>query len=229
MAESYLTPLWISLKTVLATTVITFFIGIAVARWMAHYTGKCKSLIDGLFILPLVLPPTVVGFGLLLLFGKNGPLGHFFALFNTTIVFSWPATVISAVVMTFPLMYMSARAGFEQVDVNVENAARTLGASEWRIFWSVTMPMAWPAVIAATILAFARALGEFGATLMLAGNIPGKTATIPVAIYFNIQAGHNDRALILVLIVLVISFASLAALAYWKPKSRNYASATQNE
>lgn len=224
MIESYLMPLWISCKTVLTTTVITFFLGIAVARWMARYSGPCKSLIDGVFILPLVLPPTVVGFGLLLLFGKNGPLGEFFSWFNTTIVFSWPATVISAVVMTFPLMYMSARAGFEQVDVNVENAARTLGAGEWRIFWTVTMPMAWPAVVAATILAFARALGEFGATLMLAGNIPGKTSTIPVAIYFSIQAGHNDRALVLVAIVLAISFASLAALAYWKlrvPKTNN--------
>lgn len=219
MTESYLAPLWVSCKTVLATTIITFFIGIAAARWMARYNGKLKALIDGIFILPLVLPPTVVGFGLLLLFGKNGPLGEFLSWFNTTIVFSWPATVISAVVMTFPLMYMSARAGFEQVDINVENAARTLGASEWRVFWTVTMPMSWSSVVAATILTFARALGEFGATLMLAGNIPGKTATIPVAIYFDIQAGHNDQALILVGIVLVISFASLAALAYWKRKT----------
>jgi len=219
MTDSYLAPLWISCKTVLTTTVITFFIGIFAARWMARYAGKGKSIIDGIFILPLVLPPTVVGYGLLLLFGKNGPLGHFFAWFGTTIVFSWPATVITAVVMTFPLMYMSARAGFEQVDANVENAARTLGASEWRVFWTVTMPMAWPAVVAATILTFARALGEFGATLILAGNIPGKTATIPVAIYFAIQDGQNDRALILVAIVLAISFASLAALAYWKRKT----------
>jgi molybdate transport system permease protein len=219
MPGSYLSPLWISFKTVLTTTVITFFLGLFAARWMARYSGRAKSLIDGVFILPLVLPPTVVGFGLLMLFGKNGPLGEFFSWMGTTIVFSWPATVIAAVIMTLPLMYMSARAGFEQVDINVENAARTLGASEWRIFWTVTMPMSWPAVVAATILTFARALGEFGATLMLAGNIPGKTTTIPVAIYFNIQAGHNDRALVLVLIVLVISFASLAALAYWKRKT----------
>lgn len=219
MTESYLAPLLVSCKTVLTTTVITFFIGIAAARWMARYNGRCKSLIDGVFILPLVLPPTVVGFGLLLLFGKNGPLGELFSLLGTTIVFSWPATVIAAVVMTFPLMYMSARGGFEQVDADVENAARTLGASEWRVFWTVTLPMARPAIIAATILAFARALGEFGATLMLAGNIPGRTATIPVAIYFNIQGGHNDRAIVLALIVLVISFASLAALAYWKRKT----------
>ena len=226
MAESYLAPLWVSCKTVLATTVITFFIGMGAARWMARYSGRGKSLIDGIFILPLVLPPTVTGFGLLLLFGKNGPLGEFLSWLGTTVVFSWPATVITAVIMTFPLMYMSARAGFEQVDIDVENAARTLGASEWRIFWTVTFPMARPAIIAATILAFARALGEFGATLMLAGNIPGKTATIPVAIYFDIQAGHNDRALILVAIVLVISFASLAALAYWKLRTKKYTGIT---
>jgi molybdate transport system permease protein len=161
----------------------------------------------------------VVGLGLLLVFGKHGPLGQFFALFNTTIVFSWPATVISAAVMSFPLMYMTSRGAFEQVDNRVEDAARTLGASEWRVFWSVTIPLAWPGVAAATVLSLARCLGEFGATLMLAGNIPGKTATIPVAIYFSIQAGDMNQALVLVWIVLVIAFASLAAIAYWKGKS----------
>jgi molybdate transport system permease protein len=219
MTETYLAPLWISLKTVVVATAITFFLGIAAARWMAHYTGKFKSLIDGLFILPLVLPPTVVGLGLLLLFGKNGPIGEFLALFNATVVFSWPATVISAAVMSFPLMYMTSRGAFEQVDSHVENAARTLGASEWRVFWSVTMPLAWPGVAAATVLSLARCLGEFGATLMLAGNIPGKTATIPVAIYFSIQAGDMNEALILVGIVLVIAFGALAGIAYWKGKS----------
>jgi molybdate transport system permease protein len=219
MTETYLAPLWISLKTVIAATAITFFLGIAAARWMAHYTGKLKGLVDGLFILPLVLPPTVVGLGLLLLFGKNGPIGQFLALFNTTIVFSWPATVISAVTMSFPLMYMTARGAFEQVDSHVEDAARTLGASEWRVFWSVTLPLAWPGVAAATALSLARCLGEFGATLMLAGNIPGKTATIPVAIYFSIQAGDMNEALILVGIVLVIAFGALAAIAYWKGKA----------
>jgi len=222
MAEPYLAPIWISVKTVLTTTVITFFLGIAAARWMSRYSGRFKALIDGIFILPIVLPPTVVGFGLLLMFGSNGALGGLLDLLNTAVVFSWPATVIAAVVMSFPLMYMTSRGGFEQVDVNIENAARTLGASEWKIFWTVTMPLAWPAVVSATILAFARSLGEFGATLMLAGNIPGKTTTIPVAIYFNIQSGHMDQAVVLVVIILVISFASLAALAYWKRKTRNH-------
>ncbi len=219
MTETYLAPLWISLKTVVVATAITFFLGIAAARWMAHYTGRFKALIDGLFILPLVLPPTVVGLGLLLIFGKNGPIGEFLSLFNTTIVFSWPATVITAAAMAFPLMYMTSRGAFEQVDSRVEDAARTLGASEWRLFWSVTMPLAWPGVAAATILSLARCLGEFGATLMLAGNIPGKTATIPVAIYFSIQSGDMNEALVLVGIVLVIAFGSLAAIAYWKGKA----------
>jgi len=219
MTETYLSPLWISLKTVVVATAITFFLGIAAARWMAHYTGRFKALIDGLFILPLVLPPTVVGLGLLLIFGKNGPIGEFLALFNTTIVFSWTATVITALAMVFPLMYMTSRGAFEQVDSRVEDAARTLGASEWRLFWSVTMPLAWPGVAAATILSLARCLGEFGATLMLAGNIPGKTATIPVAIYFSIQSGDMNEALVLVGIVLAIAFGSLAAIAYWKGKA----------
>ena len=219
MPESYLSPLLISLKTVVVATIITFILGIAAARWMAHYSGKFKNLIDGLFISPLVLPPTVVGLGLLLLFGKHGPIGEFLSLFGSTIVFSWPATVISAVVMSFPLMYMTSRGAFEQVDSHLEDAARTLGASEWRVFWSVTLPLAWSGVAAATVLSLARALGEFGATLMLAGNIPGKTTTIPVAIYFSIQAGDMNQALVLVGIVLVIAFAALAAVAYWKGKT----------
>jgi molybdate transport system permease protein len=219
MMEAYLSPLWISLRTVATATVITFFLGIAAARWMRRYEGRWKNLIDGVFILPLVLPPTIVGFGLLLLFGKNGPIGGLLSLINATVVFSWPATVISAAVMSFPLMYMAARGAFEQVDGDIEDAARTLGASEWRVFWSVTLPLAWPGVAAGTVLSLARSLGEFGATLMLAGNIPGRTATIPVAIYFLIQGGDFNQALILVGITLVIAFASLAAIAYWKGKA----------
>ena len=219
MNEAYLSPLWISLRTVAVATVITFVFGIASARWMARYSGRIGGLIDGLFILPLVLPPTVVGLGLLLLFGKHGPLGAFLSLFNTTVIFSWPATVISASVMAFPIMYMTARGAFEQVEPSFEDAARTLGASEWRVFWTVTLPLAWPGVAAATVLSLARSMGEFGATLMLAGNIPGRTATIPIAIYFAIQAGDMNEALVLVAIVLAISLISLAAIAYWKNKS----------
>jgi molybdate transport system permease protein len=219
MTETYLSPLWISLRTVITATAITFLLGIAAARWMSRYFGKWRHVLDGIFILPLVLPPTVVGLGLLLLLGKNGPFGGLLSWAGINIVFSWPATVIAATVMAFPLMYMTAKGAFEQVDHSVESAARTLGASEWRIFWSITLPLAWPGVAAATVLSLARTLGEFGATLMLAGNIPGKTTTIPVAIYFSIQAGDMNEALILVGIVLVIAFGALAAIAYWKGKT----------
>jgi len=225
MTETYLAPLWISLRTVLTATVITFFLGIGAARWMACYSGRLKNVVDGLLILPMVLPPTVVGFGLLLLFGSHGPIGKILLSIGVTVVFSWWATVISAVVMAFPLMYMTARGAFEQVEPNIQDAARTLGASEWRVFWTVTLPLAWPGVAAGTVLALARSLGEFGATLMLAGNIPGRTATIPIAIYFDIQAGENQQALVLVAIVLLISFASLAAIGYWKgrtPRTRGF-------
>lgn len=222
MTETFLSPIWISLKTVLAATVITFFLGIAAARWMVGYRGRLKNIIDGLFILPMVLPPTVVGLGLLLLFGRNSPLGKLLLQLGTTVVFSWPATVITAVVVAFPLMYLTVRGAFEQIEKNIEDAARTLGTSEWRIFWSVTLPLAKPGVVAGTVLSFARSLGEFGATLMLAGNLPGKTQTIPVAIYFSVEAGEMNAALILVMVVLVISFATITTLAYWKGKSDHF-------
>lgn len=199
-------------------TVINFFLGIFVARRMSRYLGKLKSLIEGIFILPMVLPPTVVGLVLLLIFSKNSPIGNLLSLIGTTLVFSWPATVITAVVVAFPLMYITAQGAFEQVDVDIEDAARTLGANEWKIFWSITMPMAWPGVAAGTVLAFARSLGEFGATLMFAGNIPGKTETIPVAIYFAVQSGDTNKAIILIIITLAIAFISIAVLAYWKRK-----------
>jgi molybdate transport system permease protein len=217
----YLQPLWVSLKTVAVTTVITFVLGIAVARWMATYSGKLKPLIDGVLILPLVLPPTVVGLALLLTFGKHGPIGQLLLPLDVTVVFSWPATVISATVVAFPLMYMTAKAAFEQVDTNIEDAARTLGAGKWRVFRTITLPLARPGIIAGAVLVVARSLGEFGATLMLAGNIPGKTTTMPVAIYFAIQAGDKERALYLAGMVLVMSFTSVLCLAYLrKPRAR---------
>jgi molybdate transport system permease protein len=223
MPEMDLVPVWISLKTAALSTVITFFLGCAAARWLAGYQGKAKSLLDGLFTLPLVLPPTVLGFGLLLLFGKNGPLGKLLLKLGTTVIFSWWATVIAAVVVAFPLMYRTARGAFEQIEPNIENAARTLGASEWDIFWRVTLPLAWPGIMAGIILSFARSLGEFGATLMIAGNIPGRTQTIPLAIYFAVAAGDNDRALAWVAIIMLISMLSILALNYWQRYGKNYA------
>lgn len=209
-------PVWISLKTAATATLITFFSGIAVARLVTACPGRVKGLADGLLILPLVLPPTVTGFVLLLLFGKNGPLGKFLFMLGQTVIFSWSATVIAATVVAFPLMYQTARGAFEQIEANVENAARTLGASEWTIFWRITLPQAWPGIVAGTVLAFARALGEFGATMMLAGNIYGKTQTLPVAIYFAAEGGETEKALAWTLVVVGISMTFILALHYWK-------------
>ncbi|MFZ5753249.1 MAG: molybdate ABC transporter permease subunit [Bacillota bacterium] len=216
MASLDLSPLWISAKTASTATVITFFLGIATARWMAGYKGGLKSILDGLFIAPLVLPPTVVGFILLLIFGKNGPIGSVLLKLGKTIIFSWQATVIAAAVVAFPIMYQTARGAFEQVDPNLENAARTLGASEWTIFWRITVPLVWPGIAAGTILSFARALGEFGATLMLAGNLPGKTQTAPVAIYFAVEAGDTSKALFYMLVIMGISLGMIFVLNQWK-------------
>src|SRR5277367_3271629 len=211
-------PLFISLATSLAATAVTLIAGLAAAAWRQNRAGAGAALIDGIFILPLVLPPTVVGFLLLLLFGRNGPLGQLLLQLGATVVFSWPATVIAATVVSFPLMYITARAALEQVDPYLLQAARTLGASEARIFREVALPLAWPGVLAGTILSFARALGEFGATLMLAGNIPGKTATIPIAIYFAVEANDVRSALAWCFIDVMISLVLLAGLYYWTHK-----------
>jgi molybdate transport system permease protein len=189
--------------------------GLAAAVWRERYTGPAMALVDGIFLLPLVLPPTVVGFLLLLLFGRNGPLGKLLLQFGATIVFSWPATVIAAAVVAFPLMYLTSRAALEQMEPALLQAARTLGASEWRVFREIALPLAWPGVLAGTILSFARALGEFGATLMIAGNIPGKTETIPIAIYFAVEADETQRALAWCAVDVVISLALLSGLYYW--------------
>lgn len=208
-------PLWISLETSVAATAVTLVAGLATAAWRQRRTGLASALVDGICLLPLVLPPTVVGFFLLLLFGRNGPLGKILLRLGATVVFSWPATVIAAAVVAFPLMYLTARAALEQVDSRFLEAARTLGASEWRVFCAVALPLAWPGVLAGTILSFARALGEFGATLMLAGNIPGKTATIPIAIYFAVEADDVQRAVAWCIADVAISLALLGGLYYW--------------
>ena len=208
-------PVWISLATSLLATLITLVAGLGAALWRQRRAHPAMALVDGVFLLPLVLPPTVVGFFLLLLLGRNGPIGGLLLRFGATIVFSWPATVIAAAVVAFPLMYLIARAALEQVDPQFLQAARTLGAGEWRVFREVALPLAWPGVLAGTILSFARALGEFGATLMVAGNIPGKTATIPIAIYFAVEADDIPRALEWCGVDVVISLSLLAALYYW--------------
>ncbi len=210
-----ISPLIVSLKTTLTATVITFFLGLLAAYWMAGYRGKLKGLLDGIFILPLVLPPTVVGFLLLLLVGRNGPVGKLLQNFDINIIFSWSATVIAAIVVSFPMMYKTAKGAFEQIDRNILYAARTLGVPEWKVFFRVSIPLAWPGVVAGGILAFARALGEFGATIMLAGNIPGRTQTIPLAIYFAVAGGNESLAYAWVALIIAISFIVIFLMNYW--------------
>ncbi|MEH2064247.1 MAG: molybdate ABC transporter permease subunit [Nostoc sp.] len=209
-------PLWISLKTSFLATFITFFFGIAAAYWMLGYRGKGKSLIEGIFIAPLILPPTVVGFLLLLFFGKNGPVGKLMGAFDFTIVFTWYGAAIAATVVSFPLMYKTALGAFEQIDSNLLRVARTLGATEATIFCRISLPLALPGIVAATMLAFARALGEFGATLMLAGNIPGQTQTIPMAIYFAVEAGAMNEAWFWAIAIMVISLSGIIAVNFWQ-------------
>lgn len=208
-------PLWISLKTAFVATIITSIIGVFVSYKMANYKGKARGILDGVFTLPLILPPTVIGFFLLLICGKNGIIGKIFMAFDKNIIFTWSATVISATVVAFPMMYRTCRSAFEQIDKNMILAARTLGLSEIKIFFKIAVPLAWPGIIGGLVLSFARALGEFGATLMIAGNIPGRTQTMPIAIFFAVESGDMDKALLWVLIIVVISFIMIFLLNYW--------------
>jgi len=220
----YLSPILISLKTASAAIVVTFLLGLFVASWIVKMKSeKTKMVLDGILTLPMVLPPTVVGFFLLIIFGVNRPIGKFLLDFmSVKIVFSWTATVIAAVVIAFPLMYRSARGAFEQVDQNLIMAARTLGMSEARIFWRIVMPLALPGVAAGAILSFARGLGEFGATAMIAGNIANKTRTLPLAIYAEVAAGNMQTAAYYVIVVLVISFIVVVSTNYFTTKERKY-------
>lgn len=216
-------PIWVSIETSVTATVITFFLGLAAAHRRVNAPGKRGQVMDSLFVIPLVLPPTVVGYLLLLLLGRSSPVGRAIQGLGFNVLFSWPATVIAATVVAFPLMYLSTRGAFEQVTPGYLQAARTLGASEWRVFWRVTLPLAWPGVLAGAVLAFSRALGEFGATLMLAGNIPGRTQTLPIAIFFAAEAGNMRQALAWVLITVGVASVVIFMLNTWGRRPRAFA------
>lgn len=225
---SDLSPLWISLKTAAVATAIAFVLGIATAYWMLGYRGKFKSLIEGILVSPLILPPTVLGFLLLMLLGKNSPLGQILSRININLVFTWYAAAIAATVVAFPLMYKTALGAFEQIDTNLLRAARTLGASEWQAFRRIVLPLAAPGILAGTTLTFARALGEFGATLMVAGNIPGQTQTIPMAIYFAVEAGAIEEAAVWVAIVLGVSLSAIVGVNCWQRKTGSNQETSEN-
>lgn len=200
-------PLFISIKTGIVATIFSFFLGIYAARKVVKTTPGKKAIIDGILTLPMVLPPTVAGFFLLLIFSRRRPFGIFlFENFGIKVVQTWLGCIIAATVISFPLMYRNARAAMEQIDVNLIYAGRTLGMSDTEIFWKVVIPTAGPGIASGTILTFARALGEYGATSMLTGNIPGKTGTISQKIAMVIQDGDYMTAGVWVAIVMVIAF-----------------------
>ncbi len=214
--------LLVSLRTASVSIAVTFFIGLFAARWVTGMRHRgLKTVVDCVFTLPLVLPPTVVGFFLLFIFGVNRPVGRFFVdFFSYKIAFSWSATVLAAVVVSFPLMYRAARGALELVDPDLVHAARTLGIPEGRIFWRVRFPTALPGVAAGAVLAFARGMGEFGATAMIAGNIAGRTRTLPLAVYSAVAAGDDAAARECVIVIVIVSFVALGLLNFFLAREK---------
>ncbi len=203
-------PLWLSLRVAAISTALALTIGLGLAWVLANRQFRGKELIDAAVTLPLVLPPTVLGYYLLVVLGRNSPVGKVYEwIFGEPLVFSWQAAVVAALFHSTPLLVKSARAAFESVDRSYERAARTLGASEVRLFWRVTLPLARRSILAAAALAFARSLGDFGVTLMIAGNIPGRTQTVSLAIYDAVEAGNGAAARVLVLIISIVALVVL--------------------
>ncbi|MCA7023739.1 MULTISPECIES: molybdate ABC transporter permease subunit [Stenotrophomonas] len=206
--------LWLSLKVAGCATAINLVLGIALGGLLARRRFPGRELLDTLLTLPMILPPTVLGYYLLVLIGSNGPLGAWLQRsFGINLVFTWQAAVIAAAVASLPLVFKPARAAFEGVDGQLEQAARTLGVSEPALFFRVTLPLAWRGILAGLLLAFARAMGEFGATIMVAGSIPGRTQTLSIAIYEAVQAGNDGRANLLVLVSSAVCIGVLLVAA----------------
>ena len=211
--QEFLSPIWLSLKIASIAGVIVILTGTFVGRLMARTSFKGKAILETVLMLPMVLPPTVIGFFLIVFFGKNSFVGQAIEwIFKQPIIFTWYAAVIASAVVAFPLMYQSAKSGFQGVDLDIEEAARVDGASEWKIFLFISIPLAAKALISGSILSFARALGEFGATLMFAGNIPGQTQTLPTAIYIAIDSGNMTMAWAWVISIVIISFIMLLTI-----------------
>lgn len=212
-------PLVITLKTSVAATAVTFFLGIFFARAVINLR-RFKGIADAVLTLPMILPPTVVGFFLLLLLGKRSAIGKFLLQFDISLVFTWQAAVISAVVVSLPLMYRTTRGAFEQLDRNIIDAARTLGVNETKIFWQIMLPNARYGILAGTVLAFTRTMGEFGATMMFAGNIPGETQTMSTAIYAAVQANDYDLAFQEAILLVILSMIFMVAVNFATTKKK---------
>jgi molybdate transport system permease protein len=211
-------PVLLSVKVAFVATLFTFAAGLALARLFTRRRVRLRGLWEGIILLPMVLPPTITGYLLLLCFGKRGPLGAILEALGAPVIFTWTAAVIASTVVSLPLMYQSAKAALRNVDQQYANAARTLGMSEGRIFRRITLPLAAPGIISGTVLSFARALGEFGATLMVAGNIPGRTQTVPLALYSAVEGGRDREALVLLGVTVALAFV-LVAIVGWCERS----------
>jgi len=207
-------PFFITFRVAILATVVTFFLGLLAAS-LVYRMKKGKGIVDAVFTLPMILPPTVAGFFLLLAFGRNGFIGGFLHSMGIPVVFTWMGAVIASIFVSFPLMYRTARGAFEQIDQNIIYAAETLGFSKIKIFWTIKVPMAKAGILAGTVLSFARALGEFGATIMIAGNIPGRTQTMAIAVFSAVSAGNREIAYIWVAILSMLSFAMIMLMNYW--------------
>ncbi len=211
-------PVHLSLQVALLSSVLVLLLGIAVCWWMSKRKFRGKVLLETFFMLPLVLPPTVVGFLLLVLLGRRSWIGQWIeGLFNAPIVFTWWAAVLASMVVAFPLVYQTLKTGFASVDGHLLDAARSIGASEWQVFRHVLLPLSARSLLSSYILGFARAIGEFGATLMIAGNIPGRTQTLPTAIYVAVDSGNWTMAWVWTTAIIVISFAMLLFTGRMKP------------
>ena len=209
----------LSLKVALWATLLDVVLGVALGYLLARARFPGRDTLDAVLTLPMVMPPTVLGYYLLVLIGRNGPIGHWLQEhFGINLIFTWQAAVIAAAVVAFPLVLKAARSAFETVDPQLEDAARVLGVSSMGVFLRVTLPLAWRGVLAGTLLAFARSMGEFGATLMVAGSIPGKTQTLSIAVYEAVQAGQDDTANLLVIITSVTCVAVLVLANKLTPK-----------
>lgn len=212
-------PILLSLKVAVVSSVFVLLIGGLAAWGMSRRSFRGKTLLETTFLLPLVLPPTVVGFILLVLLGKKSWIGYLMeSFFNQSIIFTWGAAVIASIVVAFPLVYQTMKTGFSSVNKDLEDAGRSTGANEWQVLRYITLPLAWRSVTAAYILGFARGLGEFGATLMIAGNIPHKTQTLPTAIYIAVESGDQTLAWYWAGAIIIISFG-LMLFANHKPKN----------
>lgn len=212
-------PLWLSLRVAFVSTAIAFGVGLWLAYILANWEFRAKEVLDAAVTLPLVLPPTVLGYYLLVLLAGNSPLGKLWEnVFGSPLVFTWKAAVVAALLHALPLLVKSARAALESVDRSLERAARNLGASEWRLFWRVTLPLARRSILAAVALAFARSLGDFGVTLMVAGNIPGRTQTVAVAIYDAVESGNTALARTLVLVISAVALLILTLANRLNPR-----------